>query len=101
MAYQLQVNRKAEKDAEEAIDWYEKQSSGLGIEFLLEFLSLSDSIVQKPSFFTLKTPPYRRALMDKFPYAIYFAINEPQKEVVLLAVWHVKRDPEKLKKRLK
>ena len=101
MAYQLQVNRQAETDVEEAIDWYEAQSNGLGIEFLIEFLALADSISQKPTFFTLKSPPYRRALMKKFPYAIYYAINDSQQEVAVLSVWHVKLDPEKLKRRLK
>ena len=101
MAYQLQVNRQAETDVEEAIDWYEAQSNGLGIEFLIEFLALADSIAQKPTFYMMKSPPYRRALMKKFPYAIYYAINDLPQEVVILSVWHVKRDPEKLKKRLK
>lgn len=101
MAYQLLVNRKAEKDIEETIDWYEAQSIGLGIEFLLEFISITPTIAKQPSFFTLKNPPYRRALMKKFPYAIWFAINDNKNEVIVLAVWNVKRDPEKLKQRLK
>jgi plasmid stabilization system protein ParE len=101
MAYQIQVKLQAELEMEEAIAWYESQSLGLGVEFLIEFLSLSDAIASKPSFFTMKSPPFRRALMKKFPYAIYYAVNDQKQEVVILSVWHVKRDPEKLKKRLK
>ncbi|MCC6722995.1 MAG: hypothetical protein IT258_00700 [Saprospiraceae bacterium] len=101
MAYLLQVKLQATLELEEAIAWYEGQSLGLGVEFLIEFLSLSDAIANKPSFFTMKSPPYRRALMKKFPYAIYFAVNDQANEVVILSVWHVKRDPEKLQKRLK
>ncbi len=101
MAYKLQVNRRAEADVEEAVAWYEKQSYGLGIELLIEFLALTDSIAQHPTHYLLKHPPYRRALMKKFPYVVYFAVNEPAKEVVVLTVWHSKRDPEKLKKRLR
>ncbi len=101
MAYQLLVNRNAEKDIEEATEWYDAQSKGLGIEFLIEFLAFADSISKRPSFFTLKNPPYRRALMKKFPFAIWFALNDNRQEVIVLAVWNVKRDPEKLNKRLK
>lgn len=38
--------------------------------------------------------------MKKFPYAIHFGINENLQEIIVLAVWHVKRDPAALKKRL-
>lgn len=62
---------------------------------------MTDSIAQHPVHFTPKYPPYRKVLMKKFPYAIYFAINDEAREVVVLTVWHVKRDPEKLKKRLR
>jgi len=38
--------------------------------------------------------------MKKFPFVIHFAINEPVKEVLIMAVWHEKRNPEGLKIRL-
>jgi len=101
MAYSIKAKRQADKDVEEAMDWYEEQRPGLGAEFLFEFLAFCDKISRHPTHFTPKYPPYRRSLMKKFPYAIHFAVNEKAKEVVILAIWHIKRDPEMLKKRLK
>lgn len=101
MAYNLQVNRNAEKDIEEAIAWYEEQRAGLGIEFFVELLSVTEQISLHPMRFPSEYAPHRKALMTRFPYAIHFGVNTNAGEVAVLAVWHTKRNPKVLKKRLK
>jgi len=38
--------------------------------------------------------------MKRFPYGIYFSILEDRNEVLIEAVWHQKRNPNRLRKRL-
>ena len=38
--------------------------------------------------------------MDKYPYAIYYGIEEQPQKVTVLAVWHTSKNPDRLKNRL-
>ena len=41
---------------------------------------------------------YRRALIRRFPYAVFYAVTEA--EVIIYGVFHTARDPEKWRLRL-
>ena len=38
--------------------------------------------------------------MKRFPYAIFYTIEEDKNEIFIAAVWHTKRNPKILKDRL-
>lgn len=92
----------AEADIQEAAEWYEKQERGVGKKFLNELRSVLIRIQGMPRQFPVvdknhPTDP-RRALFPRFPYAIYFVLNQEQKATVL-AVLHQHQHPETWKKR--
>jgi len=101
MAYNLNLRPVAETDLEEAIEYYEQQSKELGIDFYLEFIAFCDLIENFPERFPPKFPPCQRVLMKKFPYEIYFYVDESRQNIEILTIWNRKRNPENLKKRLK
>jgi hypothetical protein len=81
----------------EAVLWYEARKQGLGSEFLDEVEATLPLIGSRPrSFPRLQgvdaTLEIRRALLDRFPYALVFLVQE--EEVRVLAVAHAKRRPE-------
>jgi plasmid stabilization system protein ParE len=43
-------------------------------------------------------PPFRRALLTRFPYAVYF--RETEESVQVFAVFHARRDPRELQSKL-
>jgi hypothetical protein len=75
MATDVNVRPLAEADVREAAFWYEGKREGLGVEFTLELDSLYDRIAQSPQQFPEVGEGARRALMRRFPYAVYFAIS--------------------------
>jgi plasmid stabilization system protein ParE len=80
----------------EAVLWYEARKQGLGSEFLDEVEATLPLIGSRPrSFPRLQavdaTLEIRRALLDRFPYALVFLVQE--EEVRVLAVAHAKRRP--------
>ncbi len=85
----------------EAMDWYNQESPGLGMELMQEFFGRLKDLRENPQRFSIVFKPYRRLLLKRFPYKIVFAIDEKRKRVLVAVLWHVKRDPERLKSLLK
>lgn len=88
---------RADLDVEAAFEWYENERSGLGLEFLDELRATYDRIADGPLKYQLIRSGIRRALLQRFPYAVYFAVEEGV--LVVLAVLHASRDPAEWQRR--
>ena len=98
MAAKLVVAPEAELDLAEAYAWYEKRRVGLGEEFLSSVDACLESIRRQPRMYALVHEAYRRALIRRFPFAIFYEYAEP--DVTVYSVFHTSRDPEKWRQRL-
>ena len=99
MAKRLIVSPHAERDIAEAHIWYEARSAGLGEYFLRQLDECFEAISRRPMMFEVVLDEYRRALLKKFPYAVYFEISAEQ--VFVDAVFHCSQDPAKWQARLR
>jgi len=81
----------AETDITEASAWYETQRFGLGSDFLDEILATCNGIAKNPQMYPLVHRATRRAVIDKFPFGIYYRIENGL--VTIIAVMHGSRDP--------
>lgn len=98
MSAKLIFAPEVEVDLSEAYSWYDQQRSGLGEEFL-ECVDLCvKSIVDSPDSYEIVQEGYHRALVKRFPYAVFYENNEHI--VTVYCVFHTSRDPEKWKQRL-
>lgn len=100
----VSLSHEAVGELAEAAAWYETRRAGLAIRFLQEIDQTRVAIQSRPlSFPRLANTPddleIRRALLPRFPYALIFL--ELQTEIRVLAVAHVKRDPDYWLNRLK
>ena len=91
-------SREAERDIEQAAFWYEQQREGLGVELVLELDAVLERVETVPRQFPEIEPRVRRALLRRFPYAVYFVFDEDS--VGVFAVLHQSRDPRGWKARL-
>jgi len=87
----------AEIDAKEAMLWYNDKLEGLGREFLLSLDAKINAIQRNPKQFPIKYKNIRRALIDRFPYGIFYIIEN--ETVYIIAIIHTKRNPTTWKKR--
>lgn len=87
----------AAEDARLARDWHDDQRPGLGSEFVLEPQHLIDLIRDMPDAFPAVRDPIRRALLHRFPYAVYYRATENGIEV--LACLHMRRSDDALEER--
>lgn len=98
MTTSLVVTPSAERDLTAAFVWYEEQSAGLGVRFIEQADDLFGRICEMPRQFPEVVGGYRRGLLHRFPYGVYFSIG--QDRVVVHAVLHLHRDPAHWQRRL-
>jgi toxin ParE1/3/4 len=97
--HKLIIKPFAEEDALEAAIWYNNVKKGLGNEFLLALEAKFNSIQRNPDYFQTVHKKIRRALTKRFPYGIYYIVEDDT--VYVLAILHTRRSPAIWKKRKK
>lgn len=70
--------------------WYERRRRGLGEEFDTGLVNVVERIAENPLQFPRVRGEIRRAVLSRFPYAVYFRIHGA--EIVVLAL-HGRQDP--------
>ena len=76
MAVDLVFAPEAELDVARAYAWYEGRRVGLGEEFLSSLDASVESIRRRPKMCSLVYESYRRALIRRFPYAVFYEYAE-------------------------
>jgi len=88
---QLLVRPLAEADVQAGFLWYEPQAEGLGHEFLRAVDACYAAIERWPEAYPVVYKRYRRALLRRFPYIVYFSVSDTTIEVV--ACTHGRQHP--------
>ncbi len=81
----------AEKEFNEAIDYYEDIEPGLGYDFALEIHSTITRSVDFPKAWAILEGDVRKSLVRRFPYGILY--SEKKDGIFILAVMHLHRKP--------
>ena len=89
---------RAEKEFNEAIDYYEDVRPGLGCELALEVHSTIENVLKHPQAWMLLEYDVRRALVRRFPYAVLYS-QEPQ-ALFIIAIMNLRREPGYWKNRI-
>ena len=97
MKYEIIVRSIAEKDISEIIHWYEKQIPGLGNRFFTSLDATLSSIQRNPKIYPKIYKDFRRALLPRFPYGVFYTVDN--NEVIVFAIFHGKRQPDSWQKR--
>ena len=101
MSFRIAHEADAKAELRDAVAWYEQQSEGLGIRFVLEMDKVMAAVASQPLRFSKASRNSRKARVLGWPYTVYFAVNEEHQEVKVIAVWHGARNPADLRRRLK
>ena len=91
MSYEIIVRPEAAREVQEAFEWYEERSEGLGLEFLRAADACLAGVRRNPLAAPIAYQEIRRALLRKFPYALLYLVKEER--IIVLACFHVKRNP--------
>lgn len=95
MTYVLRFLPEVEDDAVAGYAWYEEKAQGLGDEFLSMFYACAGEISGNPLISPKVYREFRRRLLRRFPYAIYFRIE--RNEIIAFGLFHCARDPQTIR----
>ncbi len=98
MTYTLRFFPEVEEDAINGYVWYENKSRGLGEDFLRMFYACANEIPLNPLLYKKVYQDFRRRLLRRFPYAIYFTIEKDQ--ITVFGLFHCARNPQAINEEL-
>jgi plasmid stabilization system protein ParE len=81
----------AQEDLYGAMDWYNRESAGLGTAFVAAVERTIQMVAVSPMLGSLVGTELRRVLVPTFPYAVLYAVEEQRLWIV--AVAHFRRRP--------
>ena len=95
----IKLHPEAEEDLKRALDYYGNIDNKLEEKFIAFLDETFQQILKFPTLYPYETQTAQKILMKKFPYIILY--EQYQNIIMILAIFHTKRDPETLKARLK
>ena len=93
----LRLTPEAELDLDDVHLWYHRQAPRVAADFLAAVNACLSSIRRQPEVYALIDATTRRALVRRFPYAVFYEITSA--EILVYAVFHCARDPRAWRRR--
>jgi len=91
--YKVVIDADALQDIQEATDWYNEQSYGLGIRFQEQVKLHINKLKNNPNNYRIRYADVRCMLVKKFPFLVHFIVDESNMLVEVFAVIHTSRNP--------
>jgi plasmid stabilization system protein ParE len=93
----VRFRSEAASDVLLAREWYDAQRPGLGDEFVRALEQVVDLVSNLPEAFPEIGVGVRRALLARFPYAVYYRLDSDIIDVI--ACLHTRRSPNRWRNR--
>src|SRR5262249_40215702 len=91
MSLPVVLTAQAEADLDEAAEWYEQRSVGLGIKLVAQARAVFSRIWDNPNLYSEVHERSRRASVRRLRYGVFYRPRDDRIEVI--AVFHDRRDP--------
>jgi len=101
MNYEIVFTRSADSDLEDAFKWYESMKPLLGWEFREKLSNCIEKIIDDRVDHQIYSGNIRKIKLQRFPYKVYYIKDIQQRQIIVLAVFHVKMNPAEIKMRLR
>ena len=101
MIYTVINHKEVKNDILQAKDWYKNQQKGLEKRFAIEVKNTLIYLVNNPLLFQIKYKTVRIAYTEVFPYSVHYHLDEIEKSIKILGVFHTSLATDKWLKRLK
>ncbi len=87
----IEIHELAADEFNEAIEWYELQSKGLGKRFKKSVTNQLGKIKKNPDWFLIEAENIYKTYIPKFPYKVLYTIEKER--IVIWAIAHMHRKP--------
>ena len=94
MAFTVFLTANARRDIQEAIDWENRRSPGLGRRLFEEIKDMMSRLATNPLSGTIRYEDVRCRKTEVFSYLLHYLVDEARQTVTVLRVLHTSRKPE-------
>ena len=91
----LIISKRAQSEIENSFFWYQTASEIVADKFTLELNNKLFEINAYPNRYSEKKPPYREVALKRFPFSIVYKFYSKRNIVLIMSVFHFKRNPSK------
>jgi ParE toxin of type II toxin-antitoxin system, parDE len=99
MIHSLIFSPESQQEIIESILWYNQEKENLGFQFYAEVNEKLHHILKNPLHYPIRFKNIRTTPIRKFPYLIYFKIDEKNSSLIVLGVLHTSRNPKIIQQR--
>jgi len=99
LSYKVSLSNDAENDIDCSFMWYEIQKPKLGYDLIKSIDKKLETVSRNPFAYPIVYKNIRRTLIKRFPFCIYYDVDNEIKGVRVIAVFHNSRNPLVWKKR--
>ena len=93
MPYTINLTPAAVEDIQTAMDYYNSRSPNLGYRFTDEVDNSLQAIAKMPEAYGYRYKNVRAKLLYKFPFLIFFIIDDKKIIVEVLRIFHTSQEP--------
>jgi plasmid stabilization system protein ParE len=93
MLYKVNFRKRAAKEYIEAITWYKERSLQAAENFINVVRQTLHEIEDQPDHFRIIYKNYHEAKTKRYPYSIVYFIDEKKQSVIIMTLFHHKRNP--------
>lgn len=97
MSFKIVFEPRSIFDIQDAVDYYDSRQIGLG-EYFYETLEKHIEVINKSPYFQVKYKDYHGLPIKKFPFIIFYFIDEEMKFVYVLSIFNTSLNPNKYPK---
>jgi toxin ParE1/3/4 len=93
LPYTINLTPAAVEDIQTAMDYYNSRSLKLGYRFTDEVDNSLQAIAELPQAYGYRYKNVRAKLLYKFPFLVFFIINDDKSIVEVLSIFHTSQEP--------
>lgn len=89
--YKIEISKFAYYEIEESKEYYNLQKDGFGLDFKNDVFKALNNIASQPNLYPIIDNKIRRCLMHRFPFSIFYTIQN--QTILILSIAHQHRKP--------
>jgi len=94
MGFKIIISQRAQQEIEHALEFYHTRNPELPKAFF-QSLSKAYKTLSINPFFKIDYKNIRSLKIQRFPFSLFFTVNENQQLVTILSCFHTSREPQK------
>ncbi|HAR74315.1 MAG TPA: plasmid stabilization protein [Flavobacteriaceae bacterium] len=98
MVYKVSISPIAKANIREAITYYKENATLKVAQSFLKDYEINVEMIRQNPFYNVYYKKFRGKPMKKFPYIIFYTLDEQQKIILINAVFNTHRNPTKYPK---